>query len=147
MAATQQIRKFRVRADPAVEVGAQRAKEHYTPLVVARRAHEPLEELAPLSLRLADGEQLLQLVDGHHDPGAVVDAGDRLSDVFAERPLELLARMTSGPQQDPPPAGAARQRPRPQRRQHARAQQRGLADPRRPGYAHQRPLGQPRHEL
>ena len=55
--------------------------------------------------------------------------------------------MLAGPQQHLPPAGAAGQRAGRERRQHARAQQRGLADPRRAEDAHQRPLGQPRDQL
>ena len=123
MAATQQIREFGIRAHPTVEVGAQRAQEYDAPLVVARGAHEPLEEPGPLGLRLADSEQLLELVDRDHEPGAVIDATDCLSDVFAEDAPELLTGMSSGPEQDLGPARAARQRARPQRRQHARAQQ------------------------
>jgi hypothetical protein len=125
MAPTQEVRETRVSAQPAVEVGAQRAQKQHAAFVVARRRHQSLEELGPLSLGLADGEQLLELVDGDDQAGPVTDAREHVGDVrIPECSSELIAWMLAGSQQDLPPAPAARQGAGPECRQHARPQQR-----------------------
>ena len=92
-------------------------------------------------------EQLLELVDRDHDPLLATEARQDVLRRPAERPLELGAGVLPGSQQHLSPTGAAGQRPRAQRREHAGAQQRGLADSRRAEDPDQRPLGQPRDQL
>ena len=70
-----------------------------------------------------------------------------MTDVAAQCALKLGARVLSGPQQHLAPVRAAGERPGPQRRQHARSEQRGLADTRRADNAHQRPLGEASDQL
>ena len=124
MAAAEQLGKPRVRAQPAVEVGTQRAEHDHPAFVVARGGREPLEELAPLGLLLADRKQLLELVDGDHHSDLVAGAGQHVPKVPAERAPELVARVLSSSQQHLAPPRAARQRAGPERRQYTRAQQR-----------------------
>ena len=147
MAAAEQLGELRIGAQPAVEVGPKRAQHERPPLVLARGVHEPIEELAALGLLGARGEQLLELVDRDHDPLLAAQARQDVLRQPAEHALKLGAGVLPGSQQHLSPTGAAGQRPRAERREHAGAQQRGLADSGRAENPDQRPLGQPRDQL
>ena len=87
----------------------------------------------------AGGEDLLELVDGQHDP--------LVADQAAAGVVEGPQRVLAGAQQDPLPVAAARQGPARQRRQQAGAQHRGLAAPGCADEREQRRADQSRHQL
>ena len=146
--AAQQLREPGIGGEAAVEIRPQRHHDERSPLGVARRRHQLLEERRTLLLALTHGEQLLQLVDRDHDPLTRRKLPEHLTETIAvERAPELDIRVLARPQQHLAPPGAARQHARAQRRQHTRAQQRRLADARRAEDPDQRRLHQPREQI
>ncbi len=115
--------------------------------MIAGRRHQPLQELASLGLVLADGEELLELVDAHHESFTSSQLGRRLIDPSAEDPLELASWMLTRSQQHLSPAGAAREPAGAQSGENPRPQQRGLSDSGRAQDSRQRPLGEPCHKF
>ena len=66
--AAQQLSEPGIRGEAAVEIRPQRHHDERSPLGVARRRDQLLEERRTLLLALTQREQLLQLVDRDHDP-------------------------------------------------------------------------------
>ena len=123
-----------------IEVGAHGDHDLYATVAVRRQCDKGVEELRPLVLVAADGEQLLELVDREH----------RLAPPVGQHPAQLGQRVRAGRISACTQRWAPGSTPLRERRQQAGAQGRGLPGPRGPddsqqGGAHQ-PGDQLRHE-
>ena len=123
----------------AVEVGAQRDQHERAAARVAHGGDERGGERGPLGLVAAGGEQLLELVDGDHEPAR----GRRLRD----RVLERGERVGAGAEERDRPAVAAGQHAVGERGQQAGLQRRRLAAAGGADDAEQRRARQPRDHL
>ncbi len=105
---------------------------------IVRRRHQSIQERCAFVLALADREQLLELVDRHHESLPRRDAIEhRGQQAVTECPRQVRERALTGAHEHLSPGPAAAREPtRAQRREHARAQNRSFADPRRAQDAH-----------
>ena len=96
--AAEELGKPRMRREAHVEVRAQRHQHDRPALVIAGGRQQLVEEPRPLVLAVATREQLLELVDGDHDPLTRSQSGQHHVDRFAaERVRELVAGVLAGP--------------------------------------------------
>jgi hypothetical protein len=148
VATAQQLREARIGSEAAVEIGAQRHDYLRAPLGIARCRRQLLDERRALVLLLAQGEQLLQLVDRDDEPPTGRKLSEHVTEPLAvEGAPKLGTRMGARPEQHLAPFVAARQATGAQGGQHTGAQQRGFPDPRRTEDPHQRRFDQPRQQV
>ena len=133
----EQARQLGVRGAAAVEVGAH--GQHHDAVFIARDTHEAGDELGPLRLVRAGGEQLLELVD-REDTAPFPSEPAGCAAKLAQRPLarpDQRLRPAVAPRQDAAREGG--QQPGPQHRR--------LAAPRRSDDREQRCADQARDQL
>ncbi len=68
VAVAQQFGETRVGAEPAIEVGTQRAEDEHATLGLPSGVREPVQEARSVGLARAQGEDLLELIHRDHDP-------------------------------------------------------------------------------
>ena len=96
MVRAQQLREPWTADEAAVEIRPQRDHQERSPFRVARCGCQLVEERLTLVFAIAHGEQLLELVDRHHDPLTRRQPLDRLRELITVKGMsEVRSRVLS----------------------------------------------------